>query len=290
MCSLHIYESFVGCLKEGIVCAELQGIQKAASQWLKLCLLPMAPRWGGLGDVGVVGICWSRSCKLCLSLESFEQYVSICHFGILLGSWGRSTIQKPSENRFSRAKTAKLALCLILCRFRVLAQMASCFCTGLISETDLKRTIKLQPEASNRSELHTHVIVPVLVSEFGRWASIQSNHSVWHSIIARCGIHGVSLQTTFSGAMVLTSSQVSTVVLAAATLWLTCRLWRRSNGRKGRKSYNSIDAAEDPEVVAGAARRGKQLKTAEDKNKVTGQFEWITLSRGSRFVIFEREW
>ena len=43
-------------------------------------------------------------------------------------------------------------------------------------------------------------------------------------------------------AMVLTSSQVSTAVLAAATLWLTCRLWRRSNGRKGRKSYSSIDA------------------------------------------------
>ena len=125
MYSLHIYESFVGSPKKGIVCAELQWIQKAASQWFKLCFLPMAPRWGGLGYVDVVGICWSRSCKLCLSSESFEQYVSICRFGIPLGSWGRSTIQKPSENRFTRAKTAKLALCLILCRFRVLAQMAS---------------------------------------------------------------------------------------------------------------------------------------------------------------------
>lgn len=57
MYSLPIYESFVGSPKEGIVCAELQGIQEAASQWLKLCFLRMAPRWGGLGDVGVVGIC-----------------------------------------------------------------------------------------------------------------------------------------------------------------------------------------------------------------------------------------
>ena len=38
--------------RQGIVCTELQGIQKAASQWLKLSLLPMAPRWGGLGYFG----------------------------------------------------------------------------------------------------------------------------------------------------------------------------------------------------------------------------------------------
>lgn len=86
MYSFHIYESFVGSPREGIVCAELQGIQKAACQWLKLCFLPMAPRWGGLGYVGVVGICWSRSCKLCLSSQSFEQY-NVYQYVILECFW-----------------------------------------------------------------------------------------------------------------------------------------------------------------------------------------------------------
>lgn len=126
MCSLHIYESFAGSPREGIVCAELQWIQKAASQWLKLCFFPMAPRWGGLGDAGVVGICWSRSCKLCLSSESFEQY-NVYQYVILEYFWALGEGQQFKRHQKTDSPTAKLALCLIsiLCRFRVLAQMAS---------------------------------------------------------------------------------------------------------------------------------------------------------------------